>query len=112
MSDLSNPEKLLKHHWSRVPGKFVNQKTGEEFPTPEPVYVYIQEWYMTLVHVIQDVEKQLGKSCDLYVSPEVATLLEHIVSYRAVFEEEALDDYDPSEYKTIGKLSDHFMVMR
>lgn len=94
LNDLLSQASAANFFWSRSPGKFVNKQTGAEGTrtstlAPGPAFTgTIQDWYQTLVETISDAANQIGKKTlrgsgnFLVVSPEIATILEHTISYR------------------------------
>ena len=92
----------LNFHWSRVPGKFVNKRTGEVFPGDLSFTGTVREWYETLVETIVDVASSLERDvpdrlrCQecgtkrhsantCVVSPDIHTILECSVLFKPLF---------------------------
>lgn len=95
LNDLITQAQAANYFWSRAPGRFVNKYTGTEVARTNTVYPgpqftgTVREWYETLVETITDVanvihKKTLRGSGNFIVcSPEVGTILEATVAYRA-----------------------------
>ena len=96
LNDLLTQATAANYFWSRAPGRFVNKYTGTEaartasglYPGPQFAGT-IREWYETLIETITDAanvihKKTLRGSGNFIVcSPEVGTVLEATVAYRA-----------------------------
>lgn len=99
LNDLLTQAQAANYFWSRAPGKFVNKYTGTEvgrtaqgstggYPGPNFTGT-VREWYETLIETITDAaniihKKTLRGSGNFIVcSPEVGTILEATVAYRA-----------------------------
>lgn len=97
LNDLLTQAGAANLYWSRAPGKIVNKYTGAEALqsstlAPGPMaFVNIQEWYQTLIETISDAantiyKKTLRGSANFIVtSPDVCTILEHLVSYKPAY---------------------------
>jgi hypothetical protein len=97
LQDLLTQAGAANLYWSRAPGKIVNKFTGAEALqsstlSPGPMaFTNIQEWYQTLIETISDVantiyKKTLRGSANFIVtSPDVCTILEHLVSYKPAY---------------------------
>lgn len=97
LNDLLTQAGAANLYWSRAPGKIVNKSTGAEALqsstlAPGPMaFVNVQDWYQTLIETITDVantihRKTLRGSANFVVtSPDVATILEHLVSYKPAY---------------------------
>ena len=95
LNDLLTQAQAANYFWSRAPGRFVNKYSGTEVARTNTVYPgpqftgTVREWYETLVETITDVanvihKKTLRGSGNFIVcSPEVGTILEATVAYRA-----------------------------
>lgn len=95
LNDLLTQATAANYFWSRAPGRFVNKQTGTEVARTSTVYPGPQfqgtgrEWYETLIETITDAanvihKKTLRGSGNFIVcSPEVGTILEATVAYRA-----------------------------
>lgn len=96
LNDLLTQATAANYFWSRAPGRFVNRYTGTEaartasglYPGPQFAGT-VREWYETLIETITDAanvihKKTLRGSGNFIVcSPEVGTVLEATVAYRA-----------------------------
>lgn len=83
--------------WSRAPGKFVNKQTGAEISratslSPGPTFTgTVREWYECLSETIIDVGNEIhrktlrGSANFMVVSPDVATILESSIMYKAIY---------------------------
>lgn len=95
LNDLLIQAAGANYYWSRAPGKFVNKTNGatvnmaSSLATGPTFTGTVQEWYQTLVETIIDVanaihRKTLRGSANFVVtSPEVSTIFESTVYYRA-----------------------------
>lgn len=95
LNDLLTQAQAANYFWSRAPGRFVNKYTGSEVARTNTVYPgpnftgTVREWYETLIETITDAaniihKKTLRGSGNFIVcSPEVGTVLEATVAYRA-----------------------------
>ena len=94
LNDLLTQAKGANYYWSRMPGKFVNKKTGKEVllssaTAPGPNFTgTVREWYETLVETIIDVANEIhrktlrGSANFVVCSPDVATIFEASVLYK------------------------------
>jgi hypothetical protein len=97
LNDLLTQAGAANLYWSRAPGKIVNKLTGAEALqsstlSPGPMaFVNIQEWYQTLIETISDVANTIykktlrGSANFLVTSPDVCTILEHLVTYKPAY---------------------------
>lgn len=97
LNDLLTQAGAANFFWSRAPGKIVNKVSGAEALqsstlAPGPMaFVNVQEWYQTLIETISDAantiyKKTLRGSANFVVtSPDVCTILEHLVSYKPAY---------------------------
>jgi len=97
LNDLLSQAGAANLFWSRAPGKIVNKVTGAEALqsttlAPGPMaFTNIQEWYQTLIETISDAGNTIykktlrGSANFLVTSPDVCTILEHLVSYKASY---------------------------
>jgi hypothetical protein len=95
LNDLLTQAQAANYFWSRAPGRFVNKYNGTEVARTNTVYPgpqftgTVREWYETLIETITDAanvihKKTLRGSGNFIVcSPEVGTILEATVAYRA-----------------------------
>jgi hypothetical protein len=79
----------IKYYWSRAPGKFVNKTNGKAVTLASSLSIgpqftgTVREWYETLVETIIDVYNQVPEPTNnVYVGPNVATILESSVLFR------------------------------
>jgi hypothetical protein len=94
LNDLLTQAKGANYYWSRMPGKFVNKKTGAaqllaSSLAPGPNFTgTVREWYETLVETIIDVANEIhrktlrGSANFVVCSPDVATIFEASVLYK------------------------------
>ena len=94
LNDLLTQAKGANYYWSRMPGKFVNKKTGGEVSLSStlasgPSFTgTVREWYETLVETIIDVANEIhrktlrGSANFIVVSPDVATIFEASILYK------------------------------
>lgn len=94
LNDLLTQASGANFYWSRAPGKFVNKETGSEVAAGAigPSFTgTVREWYETFVETIIDVANQIhrktlrGSANFVVVGPDLATLLEASVYYRASY---------------------------
>jgi hypothetical protein len=97
LNDLLTQAGAANLYWSRAPGKLVNKITGAEALqstnlAPGPMaFVNVQEWYQTLIETVSDVANTIykktlrGSANFLVTSPDVCTILEHLVSYKPAY---------------------------
>ena len=89
------------YFWSRAPGNFVNKTNGAEIlrsgtTAPGPNFTgTVREWYETLIETIIDVANEIhrktlrGSANFIVVSPDVATILEASMFYKASYSMDA-----------------------
>ena len=94
LNDLLTEARGANYYWSRLPGKFVNKKTGNEATASStlaggPSFTgTVREWYETLVETIIDVANEIhrktlrGSANFIVTSPDVATIFEASVLYK------------------------------
>lgn len=97
LNDLLTQGNAANLYWSRAPGKMVDMNTGREIMqsgalSPGPMaFVNVQDWYQTLVETISHASNMIykktlrGAGNFIVTSPEVCTILEHLVSYKAAY---------------------------
>jgi len=97
LNDLLTQANGANLYWSRSPGKFVNKETGAMVTRasslhPGPSFTgTVREWYETLTETIIDCANQIhrktlrGSANFCVVGPDVATILESSVLYRAAY---------------------------
>jgi hypothetical protein len=95
LNDLLVEAKGANYFWSRMPGAFVNKRTGARQDlssslTTGPTFTgTVREWYETLVETIIDVANEIhrktlrGSANFIVVSPEVATIFEASILYKS-----------------------------
>ena len=108
-------ETILTYYWSRVPGKFVNVKTGQPICVKgvdigQQFTGTVREWYETFVESCIDASNTVTELTGdhprvLYVGPDVMCILEASVLYRPNFSD------DPLHSDVSGTLSNRFSVM-
>jgi hypothetical protein len=101
LNDLLTQGNAANLYWSRAPGKIVNKYTGAEALhsstlAPGPmVFANVQEWYQTLLETITDAANTIhkktlrGSGNFIVTSPEVSTILEHLVAYKPAYKVDA-----------------------
>ena len=127
LNDLLTEARGANFYWSRLPGKFVNKRSGNEVTKSStlaagPAFTgTVREWYETLVETIIDVANEIhrktlrGSANFIVVSPDVATIFEASVLYKPNY---TLDgDGQVSNPFTmgaasIGSLSNRFTVYK
>ena len=94
LNDLLTQANGANFYWSRMPGKFVNKRSGAEVTLASslsagPAFTgTVREWYETLVETIIDVANEIhrktlrGAANFIVVSPEIATIFEASVLYK------------------------------
>lgn len=127
LNDLLTQAGAANLYWSRAPGKIVNKQTGAEALqsstlAPGPMaFVNIQEWYQTLAETITDVgntihRKTLRGSANFVVtSPDVCTILEHLVSYKSAYKLDSdgqVRDSMTVGAESVGTLNNRYTVYK
>jgi hypothetical protein len=94
LNDLLSEANGANYYWSRLPGKFVNKKTGNTqdlantLATGPTFTGTVREWYETLTETIIDVANEIhrktlrGSANFLVTSPDVCTIFEASVLYK------------------------------
>ena len=88
LKDLITQATADTRYWSRVPGRFLNAKTGAILDAGDFTGT-VSEWYETLIETINDVSAQIhrktlrGGANFLVCGPEVANILEFTSGFRA-----------------------------
>tara|TARA_B100000963_G_scaffold353955_1_gene369586 strand:- start:6488 stop:8254 length:1767 start_codon:yes stop_codon:yes gene_type:complete len=119
LEDLVKGATAEKLYWSRLPGKFVNRRTGTAGDATTPVAYpdftgNVSEWYETLAETINDVSAQIhrktlrGGANFVVCSPEVANLLEFTAGFRGSVTHD--DDRGEIGAVKVGSLSKKFDV--
>jgi len=97
LNDLLTQAGAANLYWSRAPGKIVNKVTGAEalqssnLSAGPMAFTNVQEWYQTLIETISDVANTIykktlrGSANFLVTSPDVCTILEHLVTYKPAY---------------------------
>jgi len=95
LNDLLTEAAGANLYWSRAPGKFLNKETGAEVKLADSLSAgprftgTVREWYETLSETIIDVANTIhrktlrGSANFIVTSPDVCTMLEASVLYRA-----------------------------
>jgi hypothetical protein len=97
----------MTRYWSRAPGQFVNRDTGEKVICDDLIPAFrgtVREWYELLVEEIISLSISLPESvndsnefgliprkfreCKIYTTPDVATIIEQTVQYRACYKDD------------------------
>lgn len=127
LQDLLTQAGAANLYWSRAPGKIVNKYTGAEALqsstlSPGPMaFTNIQEWYQTLIETISDVantiyKKTLRGSANFIVtSPDVCTILEHLVTYKPAYRLDAdgqVRDSMTVGAESVGTLNNRYTVYK
>lgn len=118
--------KIKVMYWSRAPGRFINQQTGEEL-TNKTFSGNVREWYETLISCINEAsvlihKRNLIPATHVVASPDVCTILEHTTDYRMNY---SIDEYGQTRFgdenvdrfiqqfepREIGRLSNKFNVV-
>ena len=94
LNDLLSQAQGANYYWSRLPGKFVNKKSGNvqdlaSSLSSGPAFTgTVREWYETLVETIIDVANEIhrktlrGSANFVVTSPDVCTIFESSVLYK------------------------------
>jgi len=94
LNDLLSEANGANYYWSRLPGKFVNKKTGttqnlaNTLSTGPTFTGTVREWYETLTETIIDVANEIhrktlrGSANFIVTSPDVCTIFEASVLYK------------------------------
>lgn len=127
LNDLLTQAGAANLYWSRAPGKIVNKLTGAEALqsstlSPGPMaFVNIQEWYQTLIETVSDVANTIykktlrGSANFLVTSPDVCTILEHLVSYKPAYRLDAdgqVRDSMTVGAEAVGTLNNRYTVYK
>jgi hypothetical protein len=127
LNDLLTEARGANFFWSRMPGKFVNKRTGaaveraSTLATGPQFTGTVREWYETLVETIIDVANEIhrktlrGSANFIVCSPEVATVFEASVLYKPSLKIDGQGQVS-SEFTlgaaSIGSLSNRFTVYK
>lgn len=127
LNDLLTQAGAANLYWSRAPGKIVNKNTGAEALqsstlSPGPMaFVNIQEWYQTLLETITDAANTIhkktlrGSGNFIVTSPDVCTILEHLVAYKASYRVDAdgqVRDNMVVGAEAVGTLNNRYTVYK
>ncbi len=127
LNDLLTEAKGANLYWSRAPGKFVNKESGAEVELTSSLAAgprftgTVREWYETLTETIIDVANTIhrktlrGSANFIVTSPDVCTMLEASVMYRASYnldgEGQVSSPFSLGAEK-VGTLSNRFTVYK
>ena len=127
LNDHLTPAGAANLFWSRAPGKIVNKFTGAEALqsstlSPGPMaFVNIQEWYQTLLETITDAANTIhrktlrGSGNFMVTSPDVCTILEHLVAYKPSYRVDAdgqVRDNMVIGAEAVGTLNNRYTVYK
>jgi hypothetical protein len=127
LNDLLTEANGANYYWSRMPGKFVNKKTGAEATASStlasgPQFTgTVREWYETLVETIIDVANEIhrktlrGSANFIVCSPDIATIFEASVLYKPNYSLDGQGQVgNPMQLGAapIGSLSNRFTVYK
>jgi len=127
LNDLLTQAGAANLFWSRAPGKIVNKFTGAEALqsstlSPGPMaFVNIQEWYQTLLETITDAANTIhrktlrGSGNFMVTSPDVCTILEHLVAYKPSYRVDAdgqVRDNMVIGAEAVGTLNNRYTVYK
>lgn len=127
LNDLLTQAGAANLYWSRAPGKLVNKFTGQEALqsstlSPGPMaFVNIQEWYQTLLETITDAANTIhrktlrGSGNFIVTSPDVCTILEHLVAYKPSYRVDAdgqVRDNMVIGAEAVGTLNNRYTVYK
>ena len=127
LNDLLVEAQGANFYWSRLPGKFVNKRTGSEALKAStlasgPQFTgTVREWYETLVETLIDVANEIhrktlrGSANFIVCSPDVATIFEASVLYKPALKIDG-DGQVGAPFSlgaaSIGSLSNRFTVYK
>ena len=127
LNDLLTQAGAANYFWSRAPGKIVNKETGAEALhssslAPGPMaFVNVQEWYQTLLETITSAanviyKKTLRGAANFVVtSPDVCTILEHLVAYKMSYKVDSdgqVRDSMTIGAESVGTLNNRYTVYK
>ena len=127
LNDLLTQAGAANLYWSRAPGKIVNKFTGAEALqsstlAPGPMaFVNIQEWYQTLLETVTDAANTIhrktlrGSGNFMVTSPDVCTILEHLVAYKPSYRVDAdgqVRDNMVIGAEAVGTLNNRYTVYK
>jgi hypothetical protein len=127
LNDLLTEAQGANLYWSRAPGKFLNKETGAEVKLTDSLAAgprftgTVREWYETLTETIIDVANTIhrktlrGSANFIVTSPDVCTMLEASVLYRANYSldgEGQVNNPFTLGAERVGTLSNRFTVYK
>ena len=127
LNDLLVEAQGANYYWSRLPGKFVNKRSGAEATKASslasgPQFTgTVREWYETLVETIIDVANEIhrktlrGSANFIVCSPDIATIFEASVLYKPNYSLDGQGQVgNPMQLGAapIGSLSNRFTVYK
>lgn len=127
LNDLLSQAAAANLYWSRAPGRIVNKVTGQEAlhnsvlaPGPQ-FFGNVREWYETLMETITDAANTIhkktlrGSGNFIVTSPDVATILEHLVAYKPAYKIDSdgqVKDSMTIGAEAIGTLNNRYVVYK
>lgn len=127
LNDLLTQASAANLFWSRAPGRIVNKFTGQEalhnnVLSPGPQFFgNVREWYETLMETITDAANTIhkktlrGSGNFMVTSPDVATILEHLVAYKPAYKVDSdgqVKDSMTIGAEAIGTLNNRYVVYK
>jgi len=127
LNDLLTQASAANLYWSRAPGRMVNMFTGQEalhnnVLSPGPQFFgNVREWYETLMETITTAANTIhkktlrGSGNFIVVSPDVATILEHLVAYKPSYKVDSdgqVKDSMSIGAEAIGTLNNRYVVYK
>jgi hypothetical protein len=127
LNDLLTQASAANLYWSRAPGRIVNMFTGQEAlhnnvlaPGPQ-FFGNVREWYETLMETITTAANTIhkktlrGSGNFMVTSPDVATILEHLVAYKPSYKVDSdgqVKDSMTIGAEAIGTLNNRYVVYK
>jgi len=127
LNDLLTQASAANLYWSRAPGRIVNMFTGQEAlhnnvlaPGPQ-FFGNVREWYETLMETITTAANTIhkktlrGSGNFMVTSPDVATILEHLVAYKPSYKVDSdgqVKDSMTIGAEAIGTLNSRYVVYK
>jgi hypothetical protein len=127
LNDLLTQASAANLYWSRAPGRIVNMFTGQEalhnnVLSPGPQFFgNVREWYETLMETITTAANTIhkktlrGSGNFMVTSPDVATILEHLVAYKPSYKVDSdgqVKDSMTIGAEAIGTLNSRYVVYK
>lgn len=127
LNDLLTQAGAANLFWSRAPGKIVDMNTGAEALqsstlSPGPmVFGNTQDWYQTLIETISAASNTIykktlrGSANFIVTSPDVCTILEHLVSYKPSYRLDSdgqVRDSMTLGAESVGTLNNRYTVFK